>query len=135
MANLTVIRYFWNGCNLVILVNLLQKNPKLPVSCYSPYRTRMIFLFSEDFCSHLNRSSKEERENWLSDLSGLERGDLFLPVHVYSHPLSTENPITWHRKVLYHPGQVWFSAITCLSSYSKLFQSPDAVFFIVYTLS
>lgn len=40
-----------------------KKTTKLPVSCYSPYRTRMMFLFTEDFCSHLNRSSEEEREN------------------------------------------------------------------------
>lgn len=95
----------------------------------------MMFLFSEDFCSHLNRSSEEERENWVSSLSGMETGDLFLLPDVCSYTLNAEYVITWHRKVLSDPGHVWFSAITCLSSFTKLFRSPDAVVFIVYTLS
>lgn len=69
-----------------------------------------------------------------SAYTGMETGDLFL-ADVCSYTLNAEYAITWHRKVLTDPGQVWFSAITCLSSYFQLFRSPDAVFFIVYTLS
>jgi len=77
----------------------------------------------------------KKRENWLPGLSGMEAGDLCLFADVCSYPLHTEYAATCHRKVLSDPGSVWFSAITCLSSYSKLFWSPDAVFFIMYTLS
>lgn len=72
----------------------------------------MIFLFLEDFCSHLKKASKEERENWLSSLSGMVTGDLFLLVSVCNYPPYTECAITWQRKVLYAPCHVWFSAIT-----------------------
>lgn len=72
----------------------------------------MIFLFLKDFCSHLKKSNKEERENWLSSLSGMVTGDLFPLVSVCNYPPYTECAITWQRKVLYAPCHVWFSAIT-----------------------
>lgn len=67
-----------------------KKDPKLPVSCYSSWRTRTVFLFSEDFCSHLKRSSNEEREDWSSSLSRVETGDLFLLADVCSYTLHAE---------------------------------------------
>lgn len=83
-----------------------KQHTKPSISCYSPYRTRVIFLFLKDFCSHLKKSSKEERENWLSSLSGMVTGDLFLLVSVCNYPPYTECAITCQRKVLYAPRHV-----------------------------
>lgn len=88
--------------NLLILVNLLQKNP---LSCYSPYRTRMLFFFFFPVVTKTDPAKKSEKIDYAVylDWKQVFFSQMFVVTNLRANILK-------HRK---NPLSSWASLVHC----------------------